>query len=125
MHAGRRQIEEVGGRSDGGHPGSNADTGMPAVLDDHHLAAVRIAAGPTHQATVLVCHCDDAHAAGTLDDCDVLAAAALDADIACAVAEAVGFIVTNDRATTFPYDDAVGLADDDAIALTFLAPLRA
>ena len=49
----------------------------------------------------------------------------IDADIASAVAEAVCFVVANDGAAAFPHDDAIGLADDDAIALAFLAPLTA
>ena len=85
-----------------------------------------VAADPAQQLAVAADHGDDLRAVGTDHDGAGFAADLLGPDVARAVAEAIDFVVADERlAAGIANDDAAGLGDDGAAALLGLAPLAA
>src|SRR5216683_1491148 len=104
-------------------------SGTPhAVVDQDELAAVPGPAHTAQQAAALVDVSNDLHVARTPHQCDDFAAAALDAHVLPGQAEALDFVMTDERAAVLADDHAViRLFDHGAlpVVLGALLPLLA
>src|SRR5262249_23953905 len=109
-HDRRRQVDEVGRLA-----------GDAVIVGDDDLTAFRRAADAPDQAALLVGHGDDARTVRPLDDRRHLAAATVYADLASDHEEAAGLVVPDDRLSAVLDDDAVRLANDEAVAFTHFA----
>src|SRR6266567_169766 len=104
-------------------------SGTPhAVVDQDELAAVPGPAHTAQQAAALVDVSDDLHVARTPHQCDDFTRTALDANVLAGQAEALDFVVTDERAAVLADDHAViRLFDHGAlpVVLGALLPLLA
>src|SRR5262249_16294732 len=95
------------------------------VVDDDHLASIRIASQAAQQAAVGPAEGDDADAVRPLHHGHGIAAPLLDANVARVQAETVHLVVADENVPAFLDDGAARLADDDAVALAFFVTRRA
>src|SRR5438477_8374785 len=97
-----------------------------AIVDDDDLAAFAVASEPPQQLAVAADNGDDLRAVGTNHDRAGFAAHLLGLDVARAKAEAILFVVANERlAGGVDHDHPAGFGEDPAAALVAFLPLAA